>query len=188
MTLPASGTISISQVSVELGRASTATTSLGESAVRTLAGVASGAISLADLYGKSAAGPTNFGGTHERSILGSSGLTASVSFLTDGNIDTGGGGTATIDTLDADTWYSPATVGIGSSYWIRATLSSGSTPTSGTLNTWLQLNTARSWSNNSGAGAVGTRTSTLSVQVSSSSTGTPVVCSGSVTITANHEI
>lgn len=52
MTLPASGAISISQVSVELGRASTATTSLGESAVRTLAGVSSGAISLSNLYGK----------------------------------------------------------------------------------------------------------------------------------------
>lgn len=53
MTLPASGQISISQVSVELGRASNATTSLGESAVRTLAGVPSGAISMSNLWGKS---------------------------------------------------------------------------------------------------------------------------------------
>lgn len=53
MALPSSGTISISQISVELGRASTATTSLGETASRTLAGVASGAISMSDFYGKS---------------------------------------------------------------------------------------------------------------------------------------
>lgn len=53
MTLPASGAISISQVSTELGRASNATTSLGESAVRTLFGVASGAISMSQGYGKS---------------------------------------------------------------------------------------------------------------------------------------
>lgn len=53
MTLPSSGAISLANVSVELGRSSTATTSLGETAVRTLAGVASGAISLSNLYGKS---------------------------------------------------------------------------------------------------------------------------------------
>jgi hypothetical protein len=52
MALPSSGQISISQVSVELGRASTATTSLGETAVRTLAGVPSGAISMSNLWGK----------------------------------------------------------------------------------------------------------------------------------------
>lgn len=52
MTLPASGAISLSQVDVELGRASTATISLGETAVRTLFGVASGAISMSNGYGK----------------------------------------------------------------------------------------------------------------------------------------
>lgn len=53
MALPSSGTIAISQISVELGRASTATTSLGETASRNLAGVPSGAISMSNFYGKS---------------------------------------------------------------------------------------------------------------------------------------
>ena len=53
MALPSSGSISLSQVAVELGRSSTATTSLDESAVRTLAGVPSGTISLSNFYGKS---------------------------------------------------------------------------------------------------------------------------------------
>jgi hypothetical protein len=53
MTTPASGQISISNISTELGRASTATTSMGETAARNLAGVASGQISMSNFYGKS---------------------------------------------------------------------------------------------------------------------------------------
>lgn len=53
MTLPASGAISLSDVNTELGYSSTAQISLNDSAVRTLAGVSSGAISLQDLQGKS---------------------------------------------------------------------------------------------------------------------------------------
>lgn len=53
----------MSQVNTELGRSATATISLGESAVRTLAGVASGAISMNDLRGKSAVTFTPDGGT-----------------------------------------------------------------------------------------------------------------------------
>ena len=44
----------MSQVNTELGRSSTATISLNESAVRTLAGVPSGTISMNNLRGKSA--------------------------------------------------------------------------------------------------------------------------------------
>lgn len=53
MTLPSSGAISLANVNTELGRSSTATISLGETAVRNLAGVSSGAIALSNLYGKS---------------------------------------------------------------------------------------------------------------------------------------
>jgi len=53
MALPASGAISIGDVSVELGRAATATTNLNESAVRALFGLASGAIDMNTGHGKS---------------------------------------------------------------------------------------------------------------------------------------
>ena len=53
----------MSQVNTELGRSSTATISLGETAVRTLAGVASGAISMDNLRGKSNVAFTPNGGT-----------------------------------------------------------------------------------------------------------------------------
>ena len=61
MTLNASGPISIGgstsgqSINLELGRAAGAQSSMGETDLRTLAGVASGPIDLQDFYGKSAA-------------------------------------------------------------------------------------------------------------------------------------
>ena len=62
MTMVSSGPISIGgnattgglnqSINIELGRSATATSSLNESALRTLAGVPSGAISLSNFYGK----------------------------------------------------------------------------------------------------------------------------------------
>jgi hypothetical protein len=63
MTLQSSGAISLGNVNTELGRSSTAAISLGETAVRTLAGVSSGAIALSNLYGKSNVSFTPDGGT-----------------------------------------------------------------------------------------------------------------------------
>ena len=60
MALASSGTMSIGgtttdrSINLELGRSATATSSLGETDLRTLAGVASGAISMDDFYGASA--------------------------------------------------------------------------------------------------------------------------------------
>lgn len=53
MTLPASGSLSMSQVNTELGNPSTAQLNLNNSSVRTLAGISSGAIAYSNLRGKS---------------------------------------------------------------------------------------------------------------------------------------
>ena len=53
MALPSSGAISLNQVNVELGNAGTASINMNSAAVRGLFGVASGAISMSDGYGKS---------------------------------------------------------------------------------------------------------------------------------------
>lgn len=52
MTLPASGTISISQIETEIQRTSSTQISLGETDSRELAGVLTGAIRFSDFYGK----------------------------------------------------------------------------------------------------------------------------------------
>lgn len=52
MTLPVSGAISFNAINVELGVAGTTQASLNQASYRTLAGVASGAISMSDFYGK----------------------------------------------------------------------------------------------------------------------------------------
>lgn len=53
MALPSSGAISLNDVNVELGNSATAQIDMGGAAVRGLFGVASGAISMSDGYGKS---------------------------------------------------------------------------------------------------------------------------------------
>lgn len=53
MTLPASGSISLGQVNVELGKVATTSASMNATDLRTLAGVPSGTIRMSDFHGKS---------------------------------------------------------------------------------------------------------------------------------------
>lgn len=159
MTLAASGEMSIGgstatrSINLELGRAAGATSSLNEAALRTLAGVASGAISISNFYGKA-----NFTVAYNSLYIGNgytfddvyaAGNYASVALRWNTN--------GTMDFFNADSgytamgnWGSPTTASIGSNYWIRftrtATASFGS-PTAATNSTastgWLQLSTSR---------------------------------------------
>jgi len=84
MTLP-TGTITMGQVNTELGRSATATISLNETAVRTLAGVPSGTISMNNLRGKSsfsASGTTSVSGSDTRLGAGSKTVTTSAASVT----------------------------------------------------------------------------------------------------------
>lgn len=103
--------------------------------------------------------------------------------------------TATVDaaisfTNDAagDLWFAPAEAGIGTAYWVRATLTSGSAPSSGTTGAWQQLSTARAWAYNSGTGGPSSsRSGTLLLEISSDSGGASIVASGSYYIEASRE-
>ncbi len=66
--------------------------------------------------------------------------TASITVNTDGSISLNHGS-------GPSNWYSPSVAGIGSSYWVRLHVNSGSAPSSGSgTETWLQLTGLRSWS------------------------------------------
>ncbi len=69
MTLQTAGPISLGNVRAELGRAAGTSISLGETAVRNLAGVASGLIRLSNLYGKSSVAFTPAGGLSSGSLV-----------------------------------------------------------------------------------------------------------------------
>jgi hypothetical protein len=94
---------------------------------------------------------------------------ARITFGTDGTI------TYTANSPPATgNWFSPTTGGIGALYWVRATLTAGANPTSGTMSTWLQLNSARFWQNQT----------TITQVLSSTVTFEIAIDSGGVTIIA----
>lgn len=107
--------------------------------------------------------------------------TASVNLLTNGSFSTSGTGT-NVSVGFPKNWYIPNTTGIGSSYWARATATSGTVST-GTLNTWQSLSAGTSWSRSAGASVV--NTCVLLIEIASDAAGAGVVYSGSVTLTAD---
>ena len=96
MTLPASGSISLTQVLAELQTANAGRTlpiSLGDADVRALAGVPSGAISLSNLYGKTAYTPSLRIFTSSGSFTAPVGMTSFQYLIVGGGGGGGGGGT-----------------------------------------------------------------------------------------------
>ena len=92
MTMPASGAMSMSAINVELGLSSTAQISMNDTAVRTLFGKSSGAISHSDGYGKAYTVAGNSGvltGGSSYTLPSTSGLTINVLVIGGGG---GGGG------------------------------------------------------------------------------------------------
>lgn len=89
-------------------------------------------------------------------------------------------------------WYRPQVAGIGATYWIRASNSSGQDPNGGSdsaFNTWLQLNSLRSWSMfvSGSAGTTDTRAGTVLIEIALDSAGVDIVTSGTVFMSAEYD-
>jgi hypothetical protein len=162
MALQADGTIKFSEVQAEFGGTNPISISeyYGSDTVP-----ASGVISLSDFYGTSSVAVTLQNASASDITFGG----VSVASLTAGTDGTSSGsGNAGVT---APAWWSAAPdVGIGSDYEIRATLATGDAPTSGTLNTWLSLGTARTWSQSQAVD--GQRSCTLTIEIRDSATQT----------------
>ncbi|MDE2000806.1 MAG: hypothetical protein KGI52_17975 [Burkholderiales bacterium] len=149
MPLNSSGPISIGgstvgqSINLELGRAAGASSNLNETALRNLAVVASGAISLSNFYGKSnstfnIALPASTFTQWSRTVTSGTAL-CSITLIVDGSItqSTGASGPAS--------WGGPVGGTPGTGWWVRATTLSGF-PASGTVGSWLKCDTNPAWS------------------------------------------
>lgn len=199
MALQSSGTISLSQVQTEFGGSNPISLSEylrggsyvpnGPTANNNIPTTTS-VVAMSNYYGATKALPVSqFGGSMDSFRFGASSSSCQVTFQTDGSVTGSFSGTSGSNEASGDIWYSPVTANIGNNYWIRGTVTSGSTPSSGqAVNTWLALSSARGWTYNSGTGgAVSNRSGTMLFEISPSSSGTPVVCSGSFNFTAERE-
>jgi hypothetical protein len=180
------GTATNRSINLELGRAQNATSSLGESALRTLAGVPSGPVVLpVDFWGKSSrtfslAGMTGMYGSNVQFAAGNT--YCYYTFYTDGDLlgFASPSGSAAVNT----DWTLPITGGIGSSYWVRWTIvsSSISAPFSqvGTDGTWQQLSTGLNFGLQSGNNnTTGVSQIESYFQIASDSSGTNIVATSS---------
>lgn len=146
----------------------------------------------------SATGFKNSAGTDLGSVFAAIGTTAHLVSPLDGGAASNFGTSSPVDayltfatngvitlTNDPDqNWYTPTTTGIGSSYSIRATLDSGDTP-SGTLGSWLTLNTNRTWSFSvSTPPIVEIKSCSLTIEIALTSDTSTVLSSGTYTIYA----
>jgi hypothetical protein len=91
------------------------------------------------------------------------------------------------NSLTGTSWYTPTSPGIGNSYWIRATSTSGNPPNGGgALNTWLPLSSGQTFTM-SVTSIYSIRAGNVLFEISSSSSGSPLVSSGTVYLEASND-
>lgn len=180
MTLPASGPISFSQINAELGLSSTAQINMGRSDVRGLFAKGSGAISMSDGRGRSAAGvASTFTGTWTFESTTADGTGSNRATILMGN--NGVLSIGTNDNTGIENWYTPPGGQPGNNFWCKATQLSGPA-LNGTFGAWMQLNVDRSWG---GAYVQSEQSATvwLKIELSPNSSGSPIVATKTVTAT-----
>jgi len=106
---------------------------------------------------------------------------ASFTLTKDGGISSSGTTSTT-----GPNWFSPLTSGIGSSYWARVTVNSGTSPDSGTVGSAVALSSNRTWTWNRSAS--GSSVANITVDIASDAGMVSIVATVTfvVTVTVNN--
>jgi hypothetical protein len=173
MALQTTGAISLNDIHQEAGGTSGTTASvddtdirsLNEASGKTINNTAGTQVSFSDFYGASGIVVEISDGSFSDLALDS---TASVFIRlnSDGTISKDDGNLANYTDTE---WVSPTSTGIGSSYEVRATMTSGVTPV-GTFNSWIALSTNRTWSLS--RSSLGTTNSAFTLEIRDTATDT----------------
>jgi len=129
------------------------------------------------------AGGDTFGvisGTATSSAPTSSAATATLNVNSDGSFNLIGSDTGTVN----GSWIKPNRTGVGNSYWVRFTITSG-TVTTGTTGSWLALSSNQSWTKSATNGAASV-TGTLEIATDAAGANIIAACTGSVTLSYSH--
>ena len=175
-----SGTITMADVNAELGRSSTASVNMNEEAVRALARVASGTISMNNLRNKKFIDFPGFSVSSFGFPSFGEYAAATLEVSSDGTtygIDNAG---LSYNIVYTNAWIPTTTASIIDDYEVRATIVSGS-GVSGDLNVWQNLGSSRQWSVD--AFYPDSYSATLQIQIRNAATGT-VLETGNVTLSA----
>ena len=127
--------------------------------------------------------------------VGGGGGTVSISNLTVSKTVIGSAATAayridndgTVKNHDLTTLETWLISGLASDYEVRATLTSGTTPTAGTMGSWLNCGTDRTWSNTDNTANGVSVTSTMLIEIRDVATST-VQDNASVTVEAERDV
>lgn len=187
MTLNASGPISLGgstagqSINLELGRSATAQVSLNESAVRTLAGVPSGAIVMpTDFYGKSSIVYRLDSGTYLDSTFSPLDAQTTLTVGSNGALDVSTFNSGVLASYD---WLTPTAT--ASTHFVRLTPTSG-TFSGATTGVWLALTSDRAWFVNQTG--VGFSSASGTLAISTNSGGTNIVATATITLQALVDI
>ena len=174
--------LSSNQVSVTAMTGSTGYVKVTATGTGTRAGLtASATFNLAKTVSTAPGGGVQSSMTFTCATHGSTTAYAGIKFMTDGTIQKKNASNVYVA---AGNWYLPTTTGIGSSYWVDATLVSGPSLSTGTLGSWQAMSSAVAFEQQATSGGLVNDTY-LSFQISSASGGTPVVGSGNVEVLAD---
>lgn len=121
------------------------------------------------------------GGTAAASVFSPGTALASLDVRLDGAVIGSGN-----DASFSHAWFEPIGGTPGNSYWVRATVTSGSLSGGDATGAWLALSSNRNW--NRARSAPGISSAALLIEIASDAAGANVVTSGNYTLQASVEI